>query len=127
MAFRRRYLEADIEQDLHAKMAFVGGPRQVGKTTMSLSVASHNKPFVYLSWDHRPDRETILNERWPPETRLTILDEVHKYHRWKNFVKGIWDTRTPGNKIIVTGSSRLDIFRRGGDSLLGRYQYFRLD
>jgi hypothetical protein len=67
-----------------------------------------------------------MNTQWSPDTEVLVFDELHKYRRWKNLIKGIWDTRSPGQKIIVTGSSRLDIYRRGGDSLQGRYHYYRL-
>ena len=81
---------------------------------------------TYLNWDNRAHRRALLDEHWPPETDLLIFDEIHKYPRWKGLVKGLWDTRPSDQRIIVTGSSRLDIFRRGGDSLLGRYRYYRL-
>src|SRR5207247_2171019 len=54
------------------------------------------------------------------------LDEAHKYARWRNLVKGLWDTREPGQSFLVTGSARLDVYRRGGDSLQGRYHPYRL-
>ena len=64
--------------------------------------------------------------QWDPDADIIIFDEVHKYSKWKSHIKGIRDTRQNNEKIIITGSARLDIFRRGGDSLLGRYHYYRL-
>jgi len=121
-----RYLEPSIQEDVKQKMVFLGGPRQVGKTTLAHLVASRFPPFNYLNWDSRPHRRTIMQAQWSPETQMLVFDEVHKYRRWKPLIKGIWDTRAPNQKIMVTGSSRLDIYRRGGDSLLGRYHYYRL-
>lgn len=123
---KRRYLHALIAEDLSRKMVFIGGPRQVGKTTVADMVAAATEPRLSLNWDNRPHRRLILDQGWPPETRLLIFDELHKYPKWKGLVKGIWDTRQPGQQIVVTGSSRLDVYRRGGDSLQGRYHYYRL-
>jgi len=122
----QRYLEEIIRQDLPEKMVFLDGPRQVGKTTLAKMVGDSFESSTYLNWDHRPHRESITKLTLPEKPGLLILDEVHKYPRWKSLVKGVWDTRTGGEGIIVTGSSRLDTFRRGGDSLLGRYRHFRL-
>ena len=123
---KARYLEPSIREDVNEKMVFLGGPRQVGKTTLARTSASRFKSSTYLNWDSRPHRKTIMNAQWSPDTEMLVFDELHKYRRWKNLIKGIWDTRSPGQKIIVTGSSRLDIYRRGGDSLQGRYHYYRL-
>jgi predicted AAA+ superfamily ATPase len=68
----------------------------------------------------------MLNSQWSPDSRLLIFDELHKYRKWKGWIKGVWDTRPANQGVIVTGSSRLDVYRRGGDSLMGRYHYYRL-
>jgi len=125
-SMRARYLERAIEEDLREKMVFLGGPRQVGKTTLARFVASRHDTSTYLNWDSRSHRKAIMNAEWSPDAEMLVFDELHKYRRWKNLVKGIWDTRPPGQKIMVTGSSRLDVYRRGGDSLQGRYHYYRL-
>lgn len=124
--WKHRYLEYFVAGDLAHKMVFIGGPRQVGKTTLARMVGSHYRHPAYFNWDSRPHRLAILREQWTPETDLLVFDELHKYSRWKSFIKGVWDTRRHKEQIIVTGSSRMDIFRRGGDSLLGRYHYYRL-
>jgi len=121
-----RYLDSLIQQDLEEKMVFIGGPRQVGKTILAREIAKGWKTTSYFNWDQRNHRQFILQEQWPPETELIVFDEIHKFPRWKTYIKGLWDTRRYGERIIVTGSSRLDIYRRGGDSLLGRYHYYRL-
>ena len=123
---KARYLEPAIEGDVKDKMVFLGGPRQVGKTTLAQAIAARFKASTYLNWDSRSHRRAILNAQWSPDAEMLVFDELHKYRRWKNLIKGIWDTRPPNQKIMVTGSSRLDIYRRGGDSLQGRYHYYRL-
>ncbi|MCP4600255.1 MAG: AAA family ATPase [Proteobacteria bacterium] len=57
---------------------------------------------------------------------LLTLDEIHKYRRWKQFLKGFYDTYEDEVRIFVTGSPRLDVCRRGGDCLMGRYFLFRM-
>ncbi len=124
---KQRYLEPFINGDLQKKMVFVGGPRQVGKTTLSKTIGDHHfTTYDYLNWDSRPDRRAILDERFSGAARLLIFDELHKYRPWKNYLKGLYDTNRERLAILVTGSARLDLYRRGGDSLLGRYHYYRL-
>lgn len=123
---RTRYLQSSVEHDLEQKMVFLAGPRQVGKTTLAKMIAQRYSKPVYLNWDNPRHRKDILRLRWSPDSDILILDEVHKNPEWKNLVKGIWDTRPQNMHILVTGSSRLNIYRRGGDSLMGRYLLYRL-
>ena len=119
-----RYIEQDIARDLCHKMVFVGGPRQVGKTTLSKRYISEAKQ--YLTWDDLEDRNRIKRHSIDANIETLVLDEIHKYRRWRMLVKGLFDKMGPQLKIMVTGSARLDYFRKGGDSLFGRYHYYRL-
>lgn len=107
-------------------MVFIGGPRQCGKTTLAKSFLKQFNQALYLNWDRVADRKRILNTEWKDENKLLILDEIHKYKKWKSLMKGLFDTEKDQHKFIVTGSARLDLYQRGGDSLLGRYHYWRL-
>jgi predicted AAA+ superfamily ATPase len=116
----------------HRQMAFVSGPRQVGKTT-----TCRMEGTAYLNWDNEDDRRVILRgpaavaecvqlatlHTSPP---IVVFDELHKDKRWKGFLKGFFDVYGERSRIMVTGSSRLDVFRRGGDSLMGRYFPYRM-
>jgi predicted AAA+ superfamily ATPase len=124
----KRYLEEPVRQDLKEKMVFVGGPRQVGKTTLALDLiegANESHP-AYLNWDVRSSQQLILKGGLPAEQPLIILDEIHKYKEWRNLVKGYYDQHRSMRQFLITGSARLDHYRRGGDSLQGRYHYYRL-
>lgn len=123
-----RYLEPYIKSDLKQKMVFLGGPRQVGKTTLSQGLISKyiDEHPAYLNWDFDPHKKKIKNREWPKTEPLIVLDEVHKYKNWRNLIKGYFDTLRNTHSFLVTGSARLDHFRKGGDSLLGRYHYYRL-
>ncbi len=126
MVWRARYLAAQIETDLARKMVFVGGARQVGKTTLALHLLGRLPG--YLNWDVPADRERILTGRLP-RSSLLVLDEIHKYRSWRNYLKGLYDSQVRSRRkrrILVTGSARLDFYRFGGDSLQGRYHYLRL-
>ncbi|MGO9013519.1 MAG: ATP-binding protein [Dissulfurispiraceae bacterium] len=122
-----RYLTQYIVEDLKDKMVFVGGPRQVGKTTLCRNfVAASFRSHAYFNWDNRADRKAIMAASWPGNAELLIFDEIHKYRHWKGLIKGEYDKLKDRFKFIVTGNARLDLYRRGGDSLQGRYHYYRL-
>lgn len=113
--------------DLAEKMVFVGGPRQVGKTTLANAlVAGSFRGSAYFSWDVAAHRKAVVAGRWPADAELLVLDELHKRRGWKRFLKGQYDLHRARHRFLVTGSSRLDVFRRGGDSLQGRYHHYRL-
>jgi len=119
----RRYLEPFVLEDLRKKMVFLGGPRQVGKTTLAQGLLRSKRD--YLNWDISAHREKILRGEIPAGS-LIVFDEIHKYRNWRNFLKGLFDEFKRSKRILVTGSARLDLFRRGGDSLQGRYFFCRL-
>lgn len=118
-----RYLVPQVERDLKKKMVFIAGPRQVGKTRLALGIRGA-KPG-YLNWDVPKDRERILRGELPVAP-IWVFDEIHKYRSWRNLLKGLFDARDRSQRILVTGSARLDYYRRGGDSLQGRYHLLRL-
>ncbi len=112
--------------EINRQMLFISGPRQVGKTTLSMSLDSLNH---YFNWDDQSDRQKIITgQSQIAETigsiadQTIVFDELHKYANWKNFIKEFYDKyRQPKWRIIVTGSAQLDTSRKGGDSLMGRY------
>jgi hypothetical protein len=115
-----------FKKDLEKKMVFIVGPRQVGKTWLAKEIAKDFKNAVYLNYDSFEDRKIIEDERWLQTTDLLILDELHKKKDWKNYLKGVYDTKKDNLKILVTGSARLNTFKIGGDSLAGRFFLHRL-
>ena len=121
----------------HRQMIFLSGPRQAGKTTVSLMAKEFTSQFSYLNWDNLDHRKIVLEgvesvasfaglDRLTLEDPIIVFDEIHKYSKWKTFLKGFFDTYKEKVKIIVTGSSLLDIYKKGGDSLMGRYFPYRL-
>ena len=122
-----RYLRKHVLSDLKNKMVVVTGPRQVGKTYFAHSLSKEFKKPVYLNYDD-PEHALITNKRqWPLDADLVILDEIHKMKKWKRFIKGVYDTKPQNQAILITGSSRLDVFSRSGESLAGRYFQYRLN
>ncbi len=130
MRIKQRYLENQVEQDALAakKMAFISGPRQVGKTTLAKNLLKVEAN--YFNWDM-----TTFRRKWAKDPTAivhnlgpgpVVLDELHKYRFWKRSLKGLYDQFGNHLPLIVTGSARLDLFRKGGDSLLGRYLPYRL-
>lgn len=121
-----RFQKKLILRDLSKKMVLLAGPRQAGKTTLAKELAKEFSSSVYLNYDRVEDRKIIKSEGWLPSVELILLDEIHKMPKWKNYLKGVYDTKAPHQKILVTGSARLEIFNRVGDSLAGRYFLHRL-
>jgi predicted AAA+ superfamily ATPase len=127
--YLERYIEPFVVKDLTRKMVFVGGPRQTGKTTLAkhlCALSGADWKRRYLNWDDSKDRENVLKESFPTGHGYLVLDEIHKHKRWRQIVKGLFDKRGDELQILVTGSARLDYYRRGGDSLQGRYYFYRL-
>jgi len=118
-----RYVIPQVQSDLKNKMVLLGGPRQVGKTTLAKELLTDKQG--YLNWDIPIHREKILKNELP-DVGFWAFDEIHKFRGWRNFLKGLFDQYGNSRKILVTGSARLDYYRFGGDSLQGRYHYHRL-
>ena len=110
-----------ILTDLKQKMVFIVGPRQVGKTYLSKQISQHFDDVTYLNYDNIDHRQIIRQMQWKQSTDLLILDELHKMPDWKNFLKGVYDTKPEAMHILVTGSARLETYRKVGDSLAGRF------
>ncbi len=109
----------------------------MGKTTTSLEASSESPLHYYFNWDNDDHRALIIEgpsavakEARLNEVRSTlpilVFDEIHKYRNWKRFLKGFFDTYEKKCRILVTGSARLDVYKRGGDSLMGRYFLYHL-
>ena len=121
----------------HRQMIFLSGPRQVGKTTTSLAASGEYLLHYYFNWDNEDHRALIIEgpkaiaresalDTLQKSEPIIVFDEIHKYRNWKRFLKGFFDTYEKKCRIVVTGSARLNIYKRGGDSLMGRYFLYRL-
>lgn len=121
----------------YQQMVFLAGPRQVGKTTISQMIQGNSNSSHYLNWDVKEHRQLILSGALTlgkalgldglSETKpLVVFDEIHKYGKWKNFLKGFYDLYHLKIHIIITGSAKLDLHRRANDSLMGRYFLYRI-
>ncbi len=135
----KRIYDHLLEEHLqkYEQMAFLAGPRQVGKTTIAKDAVKTSKYHKYLNWDNLDNRKIILSgntaivENLPiniiPNIKPSIIfDEIHKYKDWKTLLKGFVDEYKSTTHIIVTGSAKLDVYRKGGDSLMGRYFLYRV-
>ncbi|MHC4582633.1 MAG: ATP-binding protein [Planctomycetota bacterium] len=134
MEIRKRIYDSVLAEHVSSQrqMVFVSGPRQVGKTTTCRKLAAG-----YINWDNTDDRAMVLRgptaiadklglDKLHESMPVVLLDELHKFSKWKQFLKGFFDTYADQVRVLVTGSSRMDIYRRGGDSLMGRYFLYRM-
>ncbi len=119
------------------QMLFLMGPRQVGKTTTARQAAKTVGDVTYLNYDDLDHRQRILGgpqaiaetlglDRLHAAPPVCVLDELHKHRRWKTLLKGLFDSYGDRARFLVTGSARLDVFRAGADSLMGRYFGYRM-
>lgn len=122
----KRYLDDPVRNDLARKMVFLTGPRQVGKTTLSRLLLEHFGGGQYFNYDIAEDRRVIEARAWNQRATMLVFDEIHKMPNWKNWLKGVHDGKLERQKLMVTGSARLDTFRRSGDSMAGRFLALRL-
>ncbi len=120
----RRSLETSLRSDLDEKIVLLSGPRQCGKTFLSRQLFEESQ--VYLNFDSAADRKILRETSWDRQAPLVVLDEIHKWKNWKRWLKGIYDTEGNRPRLLVTGSARMDTFRRGGESLAGRHFSYRL-
>ena len=131
---RKRVYEAIIREHLaeNRQMVFLSGPRQCGKTTLAESIGTD-----YLNWDDADVRSAIVAgqaetvrryglDRLSSDTRIVVFDELHKYPRWKSYLKGFFDVHGRAMKIIATESAKMNVYKRGGDSMMGRYFPYRM-
>lgn len=115
-----RRIAPQIRTDLARKMVLLSGPRQCGKTTLVRQITTEEKG-LYLSWDDPADRRLIVRSEVDLDAPLWTFDELHKFRRWRGFLKGLYDRHRADHRILVTGSARLEAYGRGGESLQGRY------
>jgi len=134
MIKRLMYINLWKELSAEKQMIFLSGPRQVGKTTLAKEIAGEFRNNVYFNWDILEHKKLLIKNpaffeninRQDETTPIVIFDEIHKYKHWKNYLKGIYDQFASDYKFLVSGSGRLDLYQKGGDSLAGRYFQFRL-
>ncbi len=130
----RRYVLEELDRHFrnNRQMIFLSGPRQVGKTTVARMLGDTFSTSRYFNWDNQGHRASILKgsdtiaealglDRLQAEQPLCVFDELHKYRDWRDFLKGFFDQYGDSAPALVTGSASLETFRRGGDSLMGRY------
>ena len=133
---RRALFQIVFSKEWGRQMRFITGPRQCGKTTLAkMKLAQEGTPELYYLWDLRSVRNRYKNDQLfftqdrppaPSKKWWVCFDEMHKMPQWKNGLKAVFDSSGEHYRFIVTGSAKLDIFRKAGDSLSGRYFTFHL-
>lgn len=121
----KRRISKIIKEDLSKKMVLLAGPRQCGKTTLAKNLLE-KITGEYYNWDRNSHRKSILKDDLNHQVKLWVFDEIHKYKSWRNWLKGNFDVYGKEKQILVTGSAKLDLYHRAGDSLQGRYYLHRL-
>lgn len=118
-----RYMANALAKDLGRKAVILSGPRQCGKTYLSQHLF---QDFDYLNFDVPEDRKRLLRREWFRDRELVVFDELHKMKKWKSWLKGVLDSTALKQKFLITGSAKLNAYKKVGDSLAGRYFSYRL-
>lgn len=134
MINRKPYISIWNELSADKSMVLLAGPRQCGKTTLAKMLCSGFTNSLYFNWDILTDKQKLIEDpyffqsivRRDKSEPLVILDEIHKYKEWKNYLKGVYDKFNDEFHFLISGSGRLDLYQKGGDSLAGRYYLFHL-
>jgi predicted AAA+ superfamily ATPase len=134
MENRNPYIRLWQELAAEKSMVFLAGPRQAGKTTLAQIISQSYVNNLYFNWDIPSNRATLLKnpiffeelKRKDRSIPLVVLDEIHKYKDWKNYLKGVFDQFHGQYQFLISGSRQLDLYQKGGDSLAGRYYLFHL-
>jgi predicted AAA+ superfamily ATPase len=121
----KRLIKNQLLKDLETKIVLLSGPRQSGKTTLSHDLFPSGR-YQYLNFDTTEDRNIILKKAWDRSRDLVVFDELHKLPNWKSWIKGVYDKEGVRPRLLVTGSARLDLFKKAGDSLAGRHHFLRV-
>ena len=119
----KRLLLPYLKKYLHKKILILSGPRQCGKTTLAKMISTDHD---YINFDNTKDRIILEEQSWNRRKQYIILDEIHKKKNWKSWLKGVFDSEGIPPGLFVTGSAKLDIYKKAGDSMAGRFFSFRL-
>ena len=119
----KRLLLPYLKKYLRKKILLISGPRQCGKTTLAKMIS---KDHYYINFDNEKERSILEKQSWDRKKKYIIFDELHKKHKWKSWLKGIFDSEGMRPGLLVTGSAKLDIYKQAGDSMAGRFFSFRL-
>jgi predicted AAA+ superfamily ATPase len=135
----RELLRQRLAEPAPGRIQLLGGPRQVGKTTLLLEIAAElGKQAIYAAMD---GPEATLPGFWErlwgqaeemaaaPGKAVLLLDEIHYLGDWAARLKGEWDRlrrkRLPVH-VVATGSSALRLARGSRESLAGRFERLTL-
>ena len=119
----KRFLLSYLKKYLHKKILLISGPRQCGKTTLAKMISTN---YDYINFDNVKDRLILEEGSWDRKKKYVIFDELHKKKNWKSWLKGVFDSEGIPPGLLVTGSAKIDIYKKAGDSMAGRFFSFRL-
>lgn len=129
----QRHTQANVIAALENQAAVVLlGPRQVGKTTLALEIASQ-RPSVYLDLERDADRQVLIEpDLYLDEQmgRLVILDEVQQLPGLFKSLRGQIDMRRRNGhrtgQFLLLGSASNVLLHQSAESLAGRVRYIEM-
>jgi len=132
-------LSSRLAESVPSRIQLLGGPRQVGKTTLLLELLDRFRGKAFYAAADGPDAALpgFWERLWiraeevarAQDGAVVLLDEAHLLTDWATRLKGEWDRlrrRKVPVQIVATGSSALHLGAGSRESLAGRFERITL-
>ncbi len=129
---KRQLFDEIVDRLSHTPAVAILGPRQIGKTTLTLQIAEKQSAH-YLDLQLEANRARLRDPAPYLEEhrdKLIILDEIHRVPEIFSTLRSVIDTNRresrPNAQFVIVGSASPALLKQSGESLAGRLAYIEL-